>query len=374
MSSLAGLTLACRGRGAGRAIRVVGLANTLVTGAIFYVLGVVLEAGVAYTLAFGSGVGFAVSGYAALRLSGAAARHQRAAFASWYLLLYPIGFVIVHLLGDVCSPTVVSLCCRSSSSRWTAALSFVGGRASLLGRPEEMMTDYFVHPQAICETGHVGPGRSIWAFAHILPGSQCRRGLQHLDHFFIEGDVDVGDRVTVKSGVQLWDGVRLGNDVFVGPNVTFTNDKFPRSRRWPEAFDDASRDSASIGANATILPGVTIGRNAMVGAGAVVTKEVPRNAIVYGNPARIRGYAVGAPEQRQVRGAPAGGGTPSSAARGSSNWGGPRHAGQPRRPRLGGSALRADAVLLVQGEPSAEIRGDALIGRAISSSSARGAR
>jgi len=108
---------------------------------------------------------------------------------------------------------------------------------------------------------------------------------------FIENDVEVGDRVTVKSGVQLWDGLRIADDVFIGHNVTFTNDKFPRSKVWPESFPQTIiQRGASIGGGAVILPGVTIGENAMVGAGAVVTKSVPPNAIVIGNPARITGY------------------------------------------------------------------------------------
>jgi acetyltransferase-like isoleucine patch superfamily enzyme len=107
----------------------------------------------------------------------------------------------------------------------------------------------------------------------------------------IENDVVVGDRVTIKSGVQLWDGVRLEDDVFVGPNATFTNDPFPRSKQYPERFlETVVRRGASIGANATILPGLTIGERAMVGAGCVVTRNVPANAIVVGNPARIVGY------------------------------------------------------------------------------------
>lgn len=112
------------------------------------------------------------------------------------------------------------------------------------------------------------------------------------DHVFIENDVLVGDRVTIKCGVQLWDGVRLEDDVFVGPNATFTNDIFPRSKQYPQAFAHTEvRRGASIGANATILPGVTIGSRAMVGAGAVVTRNVPPNAVVVGNPAaKIVGY------------------------------------------------------------------------------------
>lgn len=150
---------------------------------------------------------------------------------------------------------------------------------------------FFLHPQGLCESSNVGAGTRIWAFAHVLPGAVIGRDSNICDHVFIENDVVVGDRVTVKSGVQLWDGVRLGNDVFVGPNATFTNDKFPRSRQKPETFPLTDvGEGASIGANATILPGISIGRGAMVGAGAVVTDDVPPNAVVFGNPARIHGY------------------------------------------------------------------------------------
>ncbi len=151
--------------------------------------------------------------------------------------------------------------------------------------------DPFIHQHALCESPHVGAGTRIWAFAHVLPGARIGRDCNICDHVFIENDVTVGDRVTVKSGVQLWDGITLEDDVFVGPNATFTNDRFPRSRQWPATFPRTvvSRN-ASIGANATMLPGVTIGRNAMIGAGAVITRSVPPNAIVVGNPARIIGY------------------------------------------------------------------------------------
>jgi acetyltransferase-like isoleucine patch superfamily enzyme/dTDP-4-dehydrorhamnose 3,5-epimerase-like enzyme len=150
----------------------------------------------------------------------------------------------------------------------------------------------FVHPQALCESPHVGDGTRVWAFAHVLPGAVIGRDCNLCDGVFIENDVRIGDRVTVKSGVQLWDGVSLEDDVFVGPNATFTNDAFPRSRRQPPQFLRTTVErGASIGANATILPGITIGRGAMVGAGAVVVRSVPRWAIVAGNPARIVGYS-----------------------------------------------------------------------------------
>ena len=149
----------------------------------------------------------------------------------------------------------------------------------------------FVHPNALCESTEVGEGTSIWAFAHVLPGARIGRDCNICDGVFVENDVVVGDRVTVKCGVQLWDGVRLHDDVFVGPNATFTNDPFPRSRQRPAAFAQTVVEAgASIGANATLLPGLRIGRGAMVGAGAVVTRSVPPHAIVVGNPARIVGY------------------------------------------------------------------------------------
>jgi acetyltransferase-like isoleucine patch superfamily enzyme/dTDP-4-dehydrorhamnose 3,5-epimerase-like enzyme len=157
----------------------------------------------------------------------------------------------------------------------------------------------FVHPQGICESLQVGDDTKVWAFAHVLPGARVGKDCNICDHVFIENDVVVGDRVTLKSGVQLWDGVELEDDVFVGPNATFTNDPFPRSKHRPATFlRTVVKRGASIGANATILPGLTIGTHAMVGAGAVVVRSVPPNAIVLGNPARIIGYAdAGRPER-----------------------------------------------------------------------------
>ncbi len=153
------------------------------------------------------------------------------------------------------------------------------------------MPDYFAHPQAIVESAHIGKSTRIWAFAHILPGAVIGEDCNLCDHVFIENDVLVGNRVTVKCGVQLWDGIRLEDDVFVGPNATFTNDPFPRSKKYQAVIPQTVvQKGASIGANATILPGVRIGQNAMVGAGAVVTRDVPPNSIVVGNPARIVSY------------------------------------------------------------------------------------
>jgi len=153
------------------------------------------------------------------------------------------------------------------------------------------MSDPFVHPRALCESEQVGAGTRVWAFAHILPGARVGADCNICDGVFVEGGAVVGDRVTVKCGVQLWSGVQLEDDVFVGPNATFTNDRFPRSgRRLPAHPTTTVRAGASIGAGATILPGLEIGRGAMVGAGAVVTHSVPPHAIVLGNPARIGGY------------------------------------------------------------------------------------
>ena len=153
------------------------------------------------------------------------------------------------------------------------------------------MKNYFVHPQGICESSHVGENSRIWAFAHVLPNAVIGAECNICDGVFIENDVVVGDRVTIKCGVQLWDGVLLEDDVFIGPNVTFTNDSFPRSKVFPEKFlKTIVRKGASLGANATILPGLEIGSRAMIGAGSVVTRSVPPNAIVVGNPARIIGY------------------------------------------------------------------------------------
>ncbi|WP_338759981.1 WxcM-like domain-containing protein [Massilia sp. METH4] len=164
--------------------------------------------------------------------------------------------------------------------------------------------DYFVHERALCESPRIGKGTRVWAFAHVLPEAQIGEDCNVCDNVFIENDVRIGNRVTIKCGVQLWDGVTLEDDVFVGPNATFTNDIFPRSKQYPEKFDrTVIRRGASIGANATILPGITIERGAMIGAGAVVTRSVPPNAIVVGNPAKIVGYvdAKAVPAEEPVR-------------------------------------------------------------------------
>ncbi|NQD92683.1 N-acetyltransferase [Pseudomonas sp. CrR25] len=145
-----------------------------------------------------------------------------------------------------------------------------------------------VHPLADVAEASIGSGTRVWQFVVILRGARIGANCNICAHTLIEGDVIIGDRVTVKSGVFLWDGTRIEDDVFIGPNATFTNDLMPRSKVYPEAFSRIIvRRGASIGANATLLPGITIGEFAMVGAGAVVTKDVDAHSVVVGNPARV---------------------------------------------------------------------------------------
>jgi acetyltransferase-like isoleucine patch superfamily enzyme len=152
---------------------------------------------------------------------------------------------------------------------------------------------YFIHPAAIVDSNvKIGKGTKIWAFSHVLENVTIGEDCNICDQVFIENNVKIGNRVTIKCGVQLWDGITLEDDVFIGPNATFTNDPFPRSKQHPSSYSvTLICKGASIGANATILPGLTIHQNAMVGAGSVVTKDIPPNAIVRGNPAQIIGYS-----------------------------------------------------------------------------------
>jgi acetyltransferase-like isoleucine patch superfamily enzyme/dTDP-4-dehydrorhamnose 3,5-epimerase-like enzyme len=148
-----------------------------------------------------------------------------------------------------------------------------------------------IHPSSDVQSDNIGENTSVWQYVIILPKAKLGSNTNVCSHCLIENDVLIGDNVTIKSGVQLWDGITIEDDVFIGPNVTFTNDKRPRSKEYPDEFLKTKiKKKASIGANATILPGITIGENAMIAAGAVVTRNVPENAIVMGNPAKITAY------------------------------------------------------------------------------------
>ena len=162
------------------------------------------------------------------------------------------------------------------------------------------MKDVFVHPTALVETEEIGQGTYVWAYAHVMESARIGKNCNVGDHCFIESRVVVGDNVTLKNGNMLFEGVTIQDGVFVGPHVFFTNDLYPRSGRLPQArlrYSDKTwllptlvRQGASLGAGAVLLPGITIGEYAMVGAGAVVTKDIPAYALVWGNPARITGW------------------------------------------------------------------------------------
>lgn len=149
--------------------------------------------------------------------------------------------------------------------------------------------DFHVHPNALCESSQIGKNTRIWAFTHIMKGATIGEECNICDHSFIESGVKIGNRVTIKNGIAVWNGVTIEDDVFLGPNCVLTNDIFPRSKVYhPENTKTLIKQGASIGANATILCGITLGRFCMVGAGAVVTKDVPDFALVAGNPAKFR--------------------------------------------------------------------------------------
>jgi len=148
-----------------------------------------------------------------------------------------------------------------------------------------------IHPLSDVQSNIIGDGSKVWQYCVILPRARIGCNCNICAHVLIENDVVVGDRVTIKSGVQLWDGIEIADDVFIGPNATFTNDLLPRSKQYPERLDKTLiKEGASIGANATILAGVVVGKHAMVGAASTVTKNVPCYGKVVGNPAHQIGW------------------------------------------------------------------------------------
>lgn len=145
-----------------------------------------------------------------------------------------------------------------------------------------------IHPTSEVQSSNIGENTTIWQFCVVLKDAVIGKNCNINFNVFIENDVIIGDNVTVKSGVQLWDGIRLEDNVFVGPNVTFTNDKYPRSKNYPEKFQNTIvKKGASIGAGSVVLGGITIGENALIGAGSVVTKDIPSKELWVGNPARF---------------------------------------------------------------------------------------
>ncbi len=148
-----------------------------------------------------------------------------------------------------------------------------------------------IHPLAEVASLHIGENTRIWQFAIVLKGAKIGKNCNINCHTFIENDVIIGDHVTVKSGVYLWDGIRVEDCVFIGPNATFSNDAFPRSKSRPVTFSRVIlKEGASLGAGCKIMAGITIGRYAMIGMGTLITKDVPDFALVYGTPAKIQGW------------------------------------------------------------------------------------
>lgn len=148
-----------------------------------------------------------------------------------------------------------------------------------------------IHPLSDVQSLNIGKDTYVWQYAVVMKNAVIGNNCNINCHVFVENDVQIGDNVTIKSGNYLWDGLQIGNNVFVGPNVTFTNDRRPRSKQYPGGFQKTViKNYASVGAAAIIMGGVTIGEYAMVGAGSLVTKDVPDRALVYGSPAVIKGW------------------------------------------------------------------------------------
>lgn len=148
-----------------------------------------------------------------------------------------------------------------------------------------------IHQTALVQSSNIGEGTNIWQFVVVLPQAKIGSNTNICSHCFIENQVEIGNNVTIKCGVQVWDGILIEDNVFVGPNVTFTNDLYPRSKQYAEEWEKTIiKHGATLGANATVIAGVTVGEFAMVGAGSVVTKNIPPYTLWYGNPAVQKGY------------------------------------------------------------------------------------
>ena len=149
-----------------------------------------------------------------------------------------------------------------------------------------------IHPLSDVLSTNIGENTKIWQFCIVLPDAEIGENCNICAHVLIENKVKIGNNVTIKSGVQLYDGVTLEDYVFIGPNVTFTNEKVPRSKTYDNSKikNTLIKKEASIGGNATVIPGITIGEYALVGAGSVITKDIEKNTVWYGNPARKKGY------------------------------------------------------------------------------------
>jgi len=163
---------------------------------------------------------------------------------------------------------------------------------------------FFVHPAALCASATIGEGTRIWAFSNVQKLAVIGKDCNICDHCFVENNVRIGNRVTVKNGVSLWDGMTIEDDVFIGPNAVFTNDIFPRSKVYHDQVDKTLlKQGATIGANAVVVAGHTIGKWAFIGAGAVVTKDVPDFTLWYGNPAKMIGYVCRCAKRLEFAGA-----------------------------------------------------------------------
>lgn len=149
---------------------------------------------------------------------------------------------------------------------------------------------YFIHKSSYVETSDIGEKTNIWQFSVILENVVIGHNCNICAHTFIENNVSIGNNVTIKSGVFLWDGIKIDDNVFIGPNASFTNDLYPRSKKKSEIVYTSIKNGASLGANCSILAGLTIGKYSMIGMGAVITKDVPDFALIYGNPGKIKGW------------------------------------------------------------------------------------